>query len=145
MNYKKMQCKILVHGKHDIILASSVFLFPHIVGLCGLSLLIQILPSTLKRTRTEGNAKNNECRMYPVAKRMPGFPAVPNSSLADAIQQVKLSSSRNPFTIMNISCNYSYQLVVMQVQILLHLFVTNTFGLPWTNRAEGHQHTDGGF
>lgn len=66
----------LVHRKHDIcFLFSSVILFLQIRSF-RLSLWIEILLSSLKRTRMVGYARNNECQMFPVAKIILGSSTV---------------------------------------------------------------------
>lgn len=90
-------------------------------------LLIQILQCTLKRTGTEGNAKNNECQMYPVAKRKPGFPTVLNLGLADVILLVKLACYKHPFLIMRVSFNYSHHWKIMPVSRFVSMYVIIPF------------------
>lgn len=71
-----LDCRSLMHRKHDIcFLFSSMILFLQI-GSFRLSLWIQILLSSLKRTRMVGYAMNNECQMFPVAKIILGSSAV---------------------------------------------------------------------
>lgn len=71
-----LYCRSRMPRKHDIcFLVSSMILFLQ-VGSFRLSLWIPILPSSLKRTRMAGYARNNECQMFPVAKIILGSSGV---------------------------------------------------------------------